>query len=106
MVKKWEWDPETAKEMQKKSAAKRKANNARRKTMRQELERLLASGDTQKKISVALVDRAISGDVARYTTIRDTVGEKPIDRRQVRVDLPTINIVRADNKKNTKNRQK
>ena len=31
-------------------------------------------------ISVALVDRALAGDVRAFEVIRDTIGEKPVDR--------------------------
>lgn len=56
----------------------------KRKTLREELLALLADGDTQSRVSLAIINEAIngnnSGSVARaFETIRDTVGEKPTE---------------------------
>lgn len=63
--------------------------------MRRALEDRLAQDDTLHKLADALINRALTGDVPAYTTIRDTVGEKPIEKQRIAVDLPTIKIVRA-----------
>lgn len=57
----------------------------KRKTLKEELLMLLADGDTQSRVSVALIQEAINGNkagsVARaFETIRDTVGEKPVEK--------------------------
>mgnify|MGYP000292743519 CR=1 FL=1 len=59
-----------------------------RKTLREELLALLSDQDTQKRISVALVNEAIEGNNAgsvtkAFETIRDTIGEKPVDKIMV-----------------------
>lgn len=56
-----------------KASAKKRAE---RKTLREELLLLLSEGDTQKKISVALLKKAEKGDTKAYEVMRDTIGEK------------------------------
>ena len=67
---------ENAVEMQKKSAAKRRKN----KEFRDELLALLNKGDTRKKVSIAILEKALAGDVKAFETIRDTIGEKPSEK--------------------------
>lgn len=63
-----------------------------RKTFREELITLLENGNTQEKISVALIQQALEGNTKAFEVIRDTVGEKPVDK--VAADLSTdINII-------------
>jgi len=51
----------------------------KRKTLREELLALLEQGDTQKNMTVALLVKALDGDIKAFEVIRDTVGEKPKD---------------------------
>ena len=56
-----------------------------RKTLREELLALLSDGDTQQRMSLALVEEALNGNRAgsvtkAFETIRDTVGEKPVEK--------------------------
>ena len=51
-----------------------------RKTLREELLLLLSTGNTQEKISLALLQKALNGDTKAYEIIRDTVGEKPTEK--------------------------
>ena len=67
---------EEAKKGGKRSAEVRKA----RKTLREELLMLLAEGDTQNKMSVAQIVKALNGDTRAFEVIRDTIGEKPTDK--------------------------
>jgi len=73
----------------------------KRKTLRDELLAMLSDGDTQKKISVALIKEATNGNNAGSVTkafevIRDTIGEKPVDKIMVaEVDQNIINEVEA-----------
>ena len=94
------------KELQLKSAQKRKENTAKRKSMREDLDILLKltlkKGDmvgadeimslaeaegknisVQTAMDIAMVQRAMLGDVQAYLAIRDTVGEKPTDKVQM-----------------------
>ena len=50
-----------------------------RKTLKEELLTLLKTGDNQKKISIALLARALDGSTKAFEVIRDTIGEKPKD---------------------------
>lgn len=63
-----------------------------RKTLKEELLLLLSEGDTQKKISVAVLQKALDGDIQAFNTIRDTIGEKPTDK--IEADLSTT--IRVD----------
>lgn len=66
----------------------RKANKEKceaRKTLKEELLLLLSQGKTQEKMSLALIEKAINGDTKAYEVIRDTVGEKPVDKVQANV---------------------
>ena len=51
-----------------------------RKTLREELLALLSVGDTQERISLAQLEKALKGDTKAYEVIRDTIGEKPTDK--------------------------
>ena len=72
--------------------ASREARQQRKK-LREELEAILSSGDTQEHICAALVSRAKEGDVHAFSTIRDTLGEK-IPDRSINVDLD-IEMIRS-----------
>lgn len=50
-----------------------------RKTLKDELLALLEAGDTQKNISLAMIQQALDGNTKAFEVIRDTVGEKPVD---------------------------
>lgn len=56
-----------------------------KRTMRQLLEIALArksedGKETAEAVTVALIDKALAGDVKAYEVIRDTIGEKPVDK--------------------------
>lgn len=73
-------DSKRARELQEKAAQKQRENIARRKTLAEELLALLSKGDTQERISLAQVEKALKGDTKAYEVIRDTIGEKPTDK--------------------------
>ena len=59
----------------------------KRKTLKEELLLMLSDGDIQEKISLALINEAISGNNAGSVTkafevIRDTIGERPVEKVQ------------------------
>lgn len=41
---------------------------------------LLAKGETQDNICLALIEKAQDGDTKAFEVIRDTIGEKPVDK--------------------------
>jgi hypothetical protein len=57
-----------------------------RKTLKEELILLLEEDENNKKISVALLKKALEGDIHAFTTIRDTIGEKPTDKIEADVN--------------------
>lgn len=65
----------------------------RKKTLKEELIAFLETGDTQERVSLALINEAINGNNAgsvkgAFETIRDTIGEKPVEKvEQVNIDL-------------------
>ncbi len=69
----------------------RKSGESRRarKTLKEELLLLLSEGDTQKSVTVALLQKAIDGDVKAFEVLRDTIGEKPVDK----VENKNVDIV-------------
>lgn len=73
----------------KKSAEKRQE----RKALKDELIALLSAGKTQEKISLALIQEALDGNVKAFEVIRDTIGEKPsTDLNLTQFDLSPIQI--------------
>lgn len=65
----------------------------KRKTLREELLALLEQGDTQNKMSLAMIEKALKGDTKAFEVIRDTIGEKPKDKLEVEQDKPfEVNI--------------
>lgn len=66
---------------------------AARKAFREDLLLMLETGNTQGNILAALLEKAMSGDVAAFNTIRDTIGEKPKDVIDVKGGIPlTITV--------------
>jgi len=49
---------------------------------------LLSKGDTQQKVSLALIQQALEGNTKAFEVIRDTIGEKPVDKLEVEQDKP------------------
>ena len=78
---------------------------AARKTLREELLALLAADVTDKKgrtaqanvaISNALLHKALKGDTKAFEIIRDTIGEKPVEKVMIaEVDQAVIDEVEA-----------
>lgn len=64
----------------------------KRKTLKEELLLLLEKGDTQEKISIALLQKAINGDIKAYEVLRDTIGEKQSEKIEATVETTTISI--------------
>lgn len=79
-------------EMAKRSAEVRREKAARRKTLRESLEILLEQTDengisNQDKITLALFSQAQEGNVKAYEVLRDTIGQKPLERIAASVDV-------------------
>jgi hypothetical protein len=73
-------DSQRARELQEKAAQKQRENIAKRKTLKEELLLLLSQGNTQEKISLALIQKALNGDTKAFEVIRDSIGEKQTEK--------------------------
>lgn len=89
------------------SAAVRKG----RKTLREELEFLLAKQlknnkgediSTREAISTAMIGQAIKGNVKAFIAIRDTIGEKPTEKTQTELTLTQALVEFVDGKSDDK----
>ena len=58
-----------------------------RKALREELLLLLSKDDTQEKVSLALIKQALNGNTKAFEVIRDTIGEKPVDKIDADLDF-------------------
>lgn len=89
-----------AREKGKNGGQKSGASRRKRKALKEELLLLLSNGDIQEKLSLALIEKALSGDVRAFETIRDTIGEKPTDKfEQIEPKPLEITVITNDNKK-------
>ena len=64
----------------------------RKKTLKEELIMLLETNDNNNKISLAILKKALDGDIQAFTTIRDTIGEKPTDK----IEQEVISTIKVD----------
>ena len=54
----------------------------KRKTLKEELLLMLSEGETQQSVTLALIEKAMSGDTKAFEVIRDTIGERPVEKVQ------------------------
>ena len=89
-----------ARENGKKGAEKSAEARRARKTLKEELLLLLESENNQQKMSVALFQKALKGDIKAFEVIRDTIGEKPTDKQQLTggVEIQKIFITEEERK--------
>lgn len=86
----------TAEERRKSASRAGKASvesRRRKKTLREELLAILSDGDIQNRVSLALVQQALLGNVKAFETLRDTIGQKPVEKIEqtsVTIDLGDI----------------
>ena len=62
----------------------------KRKTLKEELLLMLAEGETQQSVTLALIEKAMSGDTKAFEVIRDTIGEKPVDKVMIADVEPSV----------------
>lgn len=96
---------EEARELGRKGGIKSGEVRRARKTLREELTDLLTETitdkngkqmQTQKAISASMIKQALTGNTRAFELIRDTIGEKPIDKVMVaEVDQATIDEVES-----------
>lgn len=63
-----------------------------RKTFKEELVALLSKDNNNEKLSIAILKKALEGDIQAFNTIRDTIGEKPIEKSEQEI----VNKIRVD----------
>ena len=63
----------------------------KRKTLKEELLLMLSESETQQSVALALIEKAMSGDTKAFEVIRDTIGEKPVDKVQMKTDVNIAN---------------
>jgi hypothetical protein len=78
-----------------KGGAASKAAGEERKLLCRELAALLAAGDTQEKVCLALVEQALGGSTRAFEVLRDTLGEKAADRKKVEASIGLTDADRA-----------
>lgn len=83
--------PRERSELGRKGAEKANATKRARKTLREELLALLAKGDTQNRMSLAILEKAMNGDIRAFEVIRDSIGEKPKEQVETSGEQ-TINV--------------
>lgn len=59
-----------------------------RKKLKEELLLLLSEGDNNRRMSIAIFERALNGDTKAFEVIRDTIGEKPKEEIEVKDVTP------------------
>lgn len=75
-------DSKVARELQEKSVKARKENKEKNIAFRKEIEQQL--GDSLPNIVKALIARAKKGDVKASEFLRDTIGQKPVEKQEVK----------------------
>ena len=79
-IKKGQLSKEESKRRQRNGGLKSVEVRRAKKTLREELEALLSNGDTQNRMSLAIIEKAMNGNIRAFEVIRDTIGQKPIDK--------------------------
>ena len=62
----------------------------KRKTLKEELLLMLSEREIQQSVTLALIEKAMSGDTKAFEVIRDTIGEKPIDKVMIADVEPSV----------------
>lgn len=87
-----------------KSGEVRRKKAAEREALKLTLETLLAgdrtvidgdNGNTQLGVCIAIIQKALNGDISAFNTIRDTIGEKPVDN-VINNIVSQVNIKKTD----------
>ena len=62
----------------------------KRQSLNEELLLMLSEGETQQSVTLALIEKAMSGDTKAFEVIRDTIGEKPVDKVMIADVEPSV----------------
>lgn len=77
-----------AREISKKGGIRSGEVRRERKKLKEELLLLLSEGDNNRRMSIAIFERALNGDTKAFEVIRDTIGEKPKEEIEVKDVTP------------------
>ncbi len=91
--------PRERKEIAIRGAKKSHENRKRRETLKETLLLLLATNNAQQHITTALLEKAMSGDVKAFETIRDTIGEKQkeVVQQEIKAEVKaSVNVDLSD----------
>lgn len=77
-----------AREISKKGGIRSGESRRERKKLKEELLLLLSENDNNRKMSLAILRRAMDGDTKAFEVIRDTIGEKPKEEVEVKDVTP------------------
>lgn len=80
-------DPEKGKERARQAGINSGITRRKRKSMREEFEIALSIKGVQKSIIVAMIKAAQEGSVSAAQFIRDTIGEKPVEKTETRMEI-------------------
>lgn len=94
-------DKEKAREIQKAGGKASVRARRARKTLKEELLLLLKQGDIQEDMCLTLLAQAKRGNIKAFEVIRDTIGEKPVDKQEVEVKDTTIKVTIDDDESET-----
>ena len=82
--------PSELREMARKGGLASVEARRKRKTLKEELLLMLSEGETQQSVTLALIEKAMSGDTKAFEVIRDTIGEKPVDKVMIADVEPSV----------------
>lgn len=78
--------PEEHRRLSSKGGKACQANKKMRKTLKEELLLLLESDKNQENMTLALMRKALDGDIKAFEVIRDSIGEKQSEKIDAKVD--------------------
>ena len=74
--------PSELREMARKGGLASVEARRKRKSLKEELLLILEDEEVQKSVAVALIQEAQSGNVKAFGMLRDTIGERPVERSE------------------------
>ena len=87
---------EEARELGRKGGIASGETRRRKRALKEELMialELTKDGKTLQEIGVeALMQKFMAGDIQAFTTVRDTIGEKPTDKLEANVGVTTVKV--------------
>lgn len=81
---------EEARELGRKGGVASVKARAERKLLKEALLDLLSEGNNQDEMNRALFAKALMGDTKAYEVVRDTIGESPTSKHEIKGAVPTI----------------